>query len=505
MQARGQGIGGGRGGRFGGGRGMGVGRGGFGGRAAGRGQGWEAVDRSKQACVFFAQGKCTKGDACPFSHANPAEGSVNQAPVSGQPPQPETTPVGRLPPAAIGPPPTRMTTGHNGVVPRTEINAPAGTNGVRLGGSAGFSAQRGNPASAAAAGQNGATSFDQGGGAFAVSPAVVVGGASKATGGSGQARVSASSNRHQEASGHTGIIALPDGGFVTRKRAAELQLGRNEVPETDARQVRQRDGREQSRTQERRPELMAGGSRGAQPGGRVSILHRLGPAKPAPERAAPERAAPTRTRAVAPTRARPEVPVLEARKREGPRQHATPAERQVAQDSSVSSLPRSRGLASALPTRRTESGRSDGVSTSPVARPSGLTQHQKHKKSTALDFKIPTLDEIKSRKAKAEGATKREGKSNDVVKSDRDYAGSKESKPDPITSASGFSHSAVVPDVPTSHSSAPAGTAEAQPPVEVQTPVPVQTPAPAPAPAAHISDPPQLDAEDMAEFSEWLN
>ncbi|CAN0518840.1 unnamed protein product, partial [Ectocarpus sp. 12 AP-2014] len=55
------------------GRGMAAGRGGFGGGRGGpRSQGWETVDRSKQTCVFFVQGKCTKGDACPFSHAIPS-------------------------------------------------------------------------------------------------------------------------------------------------------------------------------------------------------------------------------------------------------------------------------------------------------------------------------------------------------------------------------------------------------------------------------------------------
>lgn len=499
IQARGQGIGGGRGGRFGSGRGMGIGRGGFGGRAGGRGQGWETVDRSKQACVFFPQGKCTKGDACPFSHATPAEGGVNQAPASGHPPQSTTVPEGQLRPAATAPPPTRMPASHNGIVPQTQANTSVGTNGARLG-SSGFSGQRGGPASAAAAGRNEAPSSNQDGafarGAFGTGPGAVVGGTGMGLGRNGQqARASGSSNQHHEASpGHTGIIELPDGGFVTRKRAAELQLGRDERVEAEARQVRQRDGREQARAQELRSASMQG-SRGAQSGGRVSILDRLGPAKPAPEKA------PTRTRVVAPPRARPEVPVQEARKREGHRQHAAPAERQVVkQTSSLSSLPRSRGLASALPTRRTESGRSDGASTSPGARPTGLTQHQKQK-SAALDFKIPTLGEIKSRKAKAEAATpaktvpptKKEWKpdSSSVAKRGQGCAGGNQSKSEP--------RAVVVSDVPTSRLSAPvAATAQ------VQTPVPEQTPVPAPAPAVQ-NDPPQLDAEDMAEFSEWLN
>lgn len=487
-------MGGGRGGRFGAGRGMGGGRGGFGG---GRGppraqQGWETVDRSKQACVFFAQGKCTKGEACPFSHSNPAEGVYNQAPVAAPPSQPAPAV-----PVSAGPPLTRMPAARDGVAQQTEVKAAAavGTNGVTTS-SAGFSGKARGLGGASVAERNGPGLSSNQVGAFGggtTGPAAVAGGAGNAsyvTGRNGQqARVHAPSDQRQETPGHTGIIALPDGGFVTRKRAAELQLGRDERSATEPRQVRQRDGREHTRAQEHRPALKTGNG-GVVPGGRMSIMDRLGPAKQSPERAS------ARARVVAPTRPRPDVAGQPVRKREEPRQHTTPVERPVLQTASPSSLPRSRVQSSVRLTRRTESGRGDGASALQATRPTAATQQQK---SSALDFKIPTLDEIKSRKAKAEGAAppaakRREARPEKKAKGGQGYAGSKEREPDTTTSA------AAVPDAPTPYSSAQAAA------VEVQTPVvePVPVPAPAPAPTAVQSGPPQLDAEDMDEFSEWL-
>lgn len=496
-------MGGGRGGRFGAGRGMGGGRGGFGGgRGPPRAQGWEAVDRSKQACVFFAQGKCTKGEACPFSHSNPADGGFNQAPVSAPPSQPPAVPGVRLQPVPAGPSLARMPAAQGGDAPQPEVKAAValGTNGVKLS-SAGFSGGGRGLASTSVEERNGPGLSSKQIGAYGggtTGPVSVVGGAGKTsyvTGRNGQqARVPASLDQRQETPGHTGIIALPDGGFVTRKRAAELQLGKDERSATEPRQVRQRDGRERGGAQEHRPAVRSGNA-GVTPGGRVSIMDRLGPAKQSPERA------PARARVVAPTRPRPEAPGQTVRKREEPRQHTTPVERPVLQTSSSSSLARSRVLSSARPTRRTENGRGDGVSPSQVSRPTAATQQQK---SSALDFKIPTLDEIKSRKAKAEAAApvaakRREEKPEKMAKGGQGYARSKGSEPDATTSVN-QSEAAIVPDAPTPHSSAPAVAAE------VQTPVVEPAPAPAPAPArtAAQSDPPQLDAEDMDEFSEWL-
>lgn len=486
-QARGQGMGGGRGGRFGTGRGMGGGRGGFGGgRGPPRAQGWETVDRSKQACVFFAQGKCTKGDACSFSHSNPAEGGVNQAPVSA----PQGVPGGQVP---AGPPLARMPAARDANASQTEVRAAVAeeSNGVNIN-SAGFPGKGRGAASASVA----VLSSNQVGafGGGTTGPAAVVGGAGKTsyvTGRNGQHPAS-SLDQRQETPGHTGIIALPDGGFVTRKRAAELQLGRDERSETEPRQVRQRDDREHGRAQERRPALRSG-NRGVTPGGRVSIMDRLGPAKQSPERES------TRARVVAPAMPRPEVPGQQVRRREEPRQHSTPVERPVLQPSSPTPLPRSRVQSSARLTHRAESGRGDGVSASQVARPTTVAQQQK---PSALDFKIPTLDEIKSRKAKAEGAApeaakRREGRPGNVAKGGQLYAGSTERWKHGSTTSANRSEAAVDPDVLTPHSSAPAVAAE------VQTPVAEPAPAPAHAPAVQ-SDPPQLDAEDMDEFSEWL-
>ena len=469
---------GGRGGRFGAGRGISGGRGGFGGgRGPPRAQGWETVDRSKQACVFFAQGKCTKGEACPFSHSKPAEGSYNQAPVSAPPLQPSAAPGGRLQPVQAVPPLAHA--------PQAQVTAAAavGTNGVKIS-SAGFSAKGRGLASASVMERKEPELPSSQGGPFSggtSGTAAVVGSTGKTSymiGRNGQeARVAASLDKRQETLGQTGIIALPDGGFVTRKRAAELQLGREERSAVEHRQVRQRDGREHGKAQERRPVRMGNGS--ATPGGRLSIMDRLGPAKHSPERAS------VRARVVAPTRARPEVPGQPVWKLE------EPVERAVLQTSSPLPLPRPRVQSSVRLTRRTESGRGDGISASQVTRPTPATQQQK---SSALDFKIPTLDEIKSRKAKAEGAApaapkKREGRPETTAKGSPGFAGSTERGPN-TTTAVKRSEAAAVLDTQTSRSSAPAVAAEAQ--------VPVVEPVLAPNPA------PQLDAEDMDEFSEWL-
>lgn len=495
-------MGGGRGSRFGTGRGMGGGWGGFGGgRGPPRPQGWETVDRSMQACVFFAQGKCTKGEACPFSHSKPTEGGYNQAPVSAPASQPLAAPGGRLQPVPAGPPLARTPATRDGDAhaPQTEVTAPAAvrTNGVIIS-SAGFSGGGRGLASASVTERNGGLSSSQGSafGGGTTGPAAVVGGAgptSYMTGRTGQqARVPVSLDKRQDTPGQAGIIALPDGGFVTRKRAAELQLGRDEDSAAEPRQVRQRDGREHGRAQERRPALRLGNG-SATPGGRVSIMDRLGPAKQSPERAS------ARARVVAPTRPRPEVPRQPVRKREEPRQHTTPVERPVLQTSSPSLLPTSRVQSSVRLTRRTESGRGDGASQ--ASRPTAGTQRQK---SSGLDFKIPTLDEIKSRKAKAEAAApeaakRREMRAGTTAKGSPGYADSKEREPDTTTVAN-QSIAAIVSDPLTSRSSAPAAAAEVQTPVVEPAPAAFLAPAPTPA----QSDPPQLDAEDMDEFSEWL-
>ncbi|CAN0253445.1 unnamed protein product [Scytosiphon promiscuus] len=474
---RGQGMGGGRGGRFGGGRGMGGGRGGFGGgRGPTRAQGWEAVDRSKQACVFFAQGKCTKGDACPFSHATPTQGSVGQAPVSGQPVQRTGIPDGRLPPATAGASRAAGSAGRNG------DSLQAGTSALEVvtgetRRTAGFSVQSAPHSHNPPAGRDGQPiSQKDDAAANGVPTIVVVKGAEKTYPyrRNGQAaRVADPLEERKETPGRTGIIALPDGGFVTRKRAAELQLGRDERRETSPRQVRQRDDRGVVRPQERRS--TSSGNRGAPSGSRVSIMDRLGPAKQVLDVTSTRGKVPS-----GPVGNRAEVPRLQARSQEEGRRHSTPVERPPAQTSSPPSLPKSRGLASARPTRHTEGGRSGGGNTSIVSRPASA-----QRKSPSLDFKITTLGEIKSRKAKAGGGTASEA----AKKEDTGPGKKMERVRRP---------SSIKADAPLSGGVVRATTQEALPD-EVQRDVPASTPTP-----VVQSDPPQLDAEDMDEFSEWL-
>lgn len=472
-------MGGGRGGRFGGGRGMAAGRGGFGGGRGGpRSQGWETVDRSKQTCVFFVQGKCTKGDACPFSHAIPSEGGVSQAAEANHPPQSAVVPEGRPQPPAMDSSPAPVPAARKDSVQQTKTSASEATQGgvmnaMRIPGQSSASVR------VSGTGREEAGSFPRrvgafGDGASKADPTLAVASAGKAyvTARNGQARATSSSDQRQEA---PGIIVLPDGGLVTRKRAAELQLRKDERGDAGARNVRQLDGREQGRAQERRP--VASGSRGVLPVGRVPILDRLGPMKQASD------TGPTTERIVAPARIRREAPTLQARKREEPRPHIAPVERPGLQPSSSSSLPRSRVMASALPTRRTGAGwGGDSDSTSAIARPAAMAQ----RKSSALDFKIPTLDEIKSRKAKAEVVAPRV-----ATKRDQTLSASNGEKPMTATPAA----PAAVEEAPTAPNSVVSTTVGEQPSLPL--------PAPAPTPTVQ-SDPPQLDAEDMDEFSEWL-
>lgn len=463
-------MGGGRGGRFGGGRGMGGGRGGFGGgRGPGRAHGWETVDRSKQACVFFAQGKCTKGDACPFSHVTP-EAGVSQIPVVSQPPQRTGIPEGRLPQGTARAPLATGPAARNGNMLEADTGTPQGVNRGKKS-TTGFPGQSSPHAGTPPASRNGRQG-SQNDDAF-VSDAhttSVVGGAEKTNpnGPNDQpARAAAPLNPRKNAPGHTGIIALPDGGFVTRKRAAELQLGKDERPETNPRQVRQR---EVSQPQERRPSVS--GNRSVPSGPRVSIMDRLGPAKQASETISTRgnvTARPVRVRAEAQARTRAEA-----------RPRITPTERPIAQTLLPPSLSKSRGLASARPMRHTEGGRSSGVHTSTVGRPPAPAQ----RKSPTLDFKITTLGEIKSRKAKAEGAAAQEPATRADARPERTIErvnGPSASKADTVASGS-------------------VGRASSQ--EEKPQPAQVQTHAPAPTTAGHEA--PQLDAEDMDEFSEWL-
>ncbi|CAM9199301.1 unnamed protein product [Laminaria digitata] len=490
--ARGHGAGGARGGRFATGRGMGGGRGAFaGGRGGLRPQAWEAVDRSKQSCVFFAQGKCAKGDACPFSHGTPAEGGNHQEADPVNPAQRAAVPDGRVR-AGPGQPFARGPAGRDDTLPQSEQLGSDRTNGAIIDRPSHATHGEDLPRTSAVRRSEPEPPRHQDskfrGAPLSTGPPAVFGAGGKAfrdlfQGRHDQARTATPLQQREKAPSQAGIIALSDGGFVTRKRAAELQLLKDDHSGAEPRRVRPRDGREQVRAQEPRPGMPE--SRAAPPGGKLSILDRLGPVKQAPA------SAPARERAVGPVQTRPDVPGPPFRAREEPprQHHSEPADRPR---NSLQPLSRPQGLGAARPTRRTEGGKGDSVSTGkglparqnvqhkPV--PAKLDFKMQHKPAPAkLDFKITSLGEIKSRKAKAEvtgaGVALREAQNTaGEPKSGRGLATVKGSSFE-TAAASGFS-AAVTQEV--------------------------QAPAPAPSAPAVPFDPPQLDAEDMDEFSEWL-
>ena len=360
MQARGHGAGGARGGRFATGRGMGGGRGVFaGGRGGSRPQAWEATDRSKMPCVFFAQGKCAKGDACPFSHATPAEGSNHQEADPVNPPQRAALPDGRVRPGP-GQPFAHTPTGRDDILPQSEQLGPDRINGVGIGRpshsghgedllrTSALRRSEPEPPRHQDSKFRGAPLTTDSPAVFGAGGKAYVGGPSRhlpvqaavrtmkpstettaacsnmhrpATGhqqrdlflgGHDQARTAAPLQQREKAPSQAGIIALSDGGFVTRKRAAELQLLKDDRSEAEPRRVRPRDGREQVRAQEPRPRPGMPESWAAPPGGKLSILDRLGPAKQS------SASAPARERAVGPVQSRPGVPGPPFRAREDP-------------------------------------------------------------------------------------------------------------------------------------------------------------------------------------------
>lgn len=106
-----------------------------------------------------------------------------------------------------------------------------------------------------------------------------------------------------------------------------------------------------------------------------------------------------------------------------------------------------------------------------------------HKPAAAtLDFKITSLGEIKSRKAKAEVAEARGAALREAQK-----AGVKPQSGKGLATVKGNSFEEATNVAFTT----------------VAKEVPTPAPTPAPVPAVPV-DPPQLDAEDMDEFSEWL-
>lgn len=341
---------------------MGGGRGVFaGGRGGSRPQAWEAADRSKQPCVFFAQDKCVKGDACPFSHATPAEGGNHQEANPVNPPQRAAVPDARVRPGP-GQPFAHAPAGRDDTLPHTEQLGPDRTNDVGIGrpSHSGHgedlqhtsALRRSDPGPprhqdskfrSAPLTTGSPAMFGAGGKAYVggpsrqlpvqaavrtMKPSTETSAASSNMhkpgtghqqrdlfqGGHDQARSASPLQQREKASSQAGIIALSDGGFVTRKRAAELQLLKDDRSEAEPRRVRPRDGRGQVRAQDPRPGMSE--SRGVPPGGKLSILDRLGPAQQSPA------SAPARERAVGPVQSRPGIPGLPFRAREDPpRQH----------------------------------------------------------------------------------------------------------------------------------------------------------------------------------------
>lgn len=327
-----------------------------------------------------------------------------------------------------------------------------------------------------------------------------------------QPRATAAINAPEKAGVQTGIITLPDGGFVTRKRAAELQRLGTTPAEKDLRRVRQRGGQDpHNQPQERRsrmPESRSGmpesrgapesrvspESRGApppQPGNRVSVKYRLGPAKNALI------SAPTRETVVGPRRSRLEPPCQLARKREEPPQRSGPIDhsRSAPQVAAPSMLARSQARDVTRPTRRLDGG--GGLQTASTGRGGPSTSRPTPQRTKAvLDFKIPTLGEIKSRKAKAEVEGAKAVPQ--IMKLKTDVA---------VNSAKAAPQregaETMAKELPTSKGSSfeALHVGWCPPPSAKEERAP--EPAPSPAPVVP-SNTPQLDAADMDEFSEWL-
>lgn len=475
---------------------------------------WDGIDRSSQPCVFFAQEKCTKGDSCPFSHANVGAGTEGNVQRSTQASHTSHTPQGS----------TGVSAGLIEARPKAPVASSAeARNGDGLHGGA-AQTPKGSPKPAAASGSvpsPGSPPLMMGadGTMYVIGPdgpvaldAVIRTMGARAEGGAapsgvsnqtkaenpsrnGQSHAPSSSSPAQNtkrkgdagASLHTtekapsqgGVIALPDGGFITRKRAAEMHL-RDGSGESQVRHVRRRELGNHDKPRPNRigvPEsrgTAAGGSRG-------SIMDRLGPAISTQDRSAtadrvnapsasarpthgstfhtakansldaarqPQAGVPTvgraavpiRTRteahkreegnaavpirirteagrrdegrAVAPTRIRTEahkreegratLPIrirTEAGKREEKRQHvAAPTERLKlsSQTPAPSALSTPQALGTARQSRRADGGREEGGGVVKT-----LGNSTSGSKSSSLNFKVPTLDEIKRKKAEA--------------------------------------------------------------------------------------------------------
>lgn len=445
-----------------------------GGRGSSRPSSWDGMDRSAQLCVFFAQGKCTKGDSCPFSHtAGVAANDSNGQRINQEPDMSHT-----LPRVDMSAERVKMHADTKVVsVAETrhiEKNLDQVLDSVQTGN--GLPIQDSSTASLSSPGSPPLIKLPDGA-MYVIGPdgPVALDAVVRTMGGgrgnsnatppglpkqpapaekqdstyhrtndqdytSGTWRPAQDSPKkidnavvlHAErASTQGGVIALADGGFITRKRAAEMQL-RDDRGDSRVRHIRQREIEDQEKSRERRtavPETRSattGSSRG-------SIMDRLGPATlaqgriPSANRAAApaslsrptqSRATPTiRAGALGPVRQlqigvpaaeRASNPVklrTEPGKREEKRQHNAPPPENVkistqTSASSALSVPQTLGTArpvgTARPTRRLGGGRGESVGVK-----GGLGTTASMSKSSVLDFKVPTLDEIKSRKAKA--------------------------------------------------------------------------------------------------------
>lgn len=292
---------------------MGGGRVAFaGGRGSSRAFPWEAIDRSVQHCIFFAQGKCTKGDLCPFSHACPdlgiSGGAQRSTDTSSLSHLLQRTEMPTVQESTVN---TLSGCGHSGVVDGSALSKMGPS---RRHAAFGSIPNAGGPPFVV--GPDGATYVIGPDGPVFLDTVVRIADSGRANGafavpakpltpverqdsmyhgnddrgrGSAISRPSEKVATKLDTSGAVqppemalsqgGVIALPDGGFITRKRAAELQL-RDNLGEKHVRHARQRELGEHDKTRERRSGIQessatsTGSSRG-------SIMDRLGPARPA--------------------------------------------------------------------------------------------------------------------------------------------------------------------------------------------------------------------------------
>lgn len=515
---------------------MGGGRGTFaGGRGNLRPSPLGGVDRSTLPCVFFAQGKCTKGDACPFSHAAQGMGSnagadaaTSKPPDSFHALQRADISRGRVQVNQEEAQSACMTScSENGIPLHRNTIGESGTGGSNLatelrGVNSGQNQQDSDLVSDAAPRSNKQLRHGDAFGSmpFATGPPVVRGadgatyvlgpdgpvpleavvrtmGAGQATGVGGSApRKGSSPDERQgtaygdrndqgrrlhpenKVSSQGGIIAMPDGGFMTRKRAAELQVGDSRCSK-QIRQIQQRETMEQESTRER-----TSGNHENKPiptGSRGSIMDRLGPARPLQGRGT------VAERSTGLVQSRVEAAAQISSKRDETRQHSSPIERRksVVHTLATSTLSRSQALASGRQTRRPDAWRAGGVVSvdGGLARPTATAKSTGTKTSTALNFTVPTLDEIKSRKAKSQGSGAVPAKAN-VGEKNIEHKGQQ-----PTTKAQGTTPESGLP---------------ARTPSPSYKEAPSDNPAP-PFPASTVQpSEQQLYAADMDEFSEWL-